>query len=129
MEAYGVTENRVDVTSNGTGITVVALVGEHDLSTADALQSQLELLLRHSQAMIIDLSAAEFVDSSVLNNLVRADKIARQHGTQLTLQLETAAAVRRQLEQGGLDGYFVVASSREEAIEAARNSGSGTVAP
>ena len=106
-----------------TDIAVVSLVGEHDLSTATQLQSQLELLLRGREAVIVDLSAAEFIDSSVLNNLVRADKLARQQGTRLTLLLETAPAVVRLLEIAGLDGYFVLAGSREEAIAAARNPG------
>ena len=128
--AHGVTENRVDLTWHDTDIAVVSLVGEHDLSTATQLQSQLELLLRGREAVIVYLSAAEFIDSSVLNNLVRADKLARQQGTRLTLLLETAPAVVRLLEIAGLDGYFVLAGSREEAIAAARNPGAwATVKP
>ena len=130
MGENGVNRNRVDVSWHDTDIALVSLVGEHDLSTADQLQRQLELLLRSREAVIVDLSAAEFIDSSVLQNLIRADKFAQQGETRLTLQLGTAPAVIKLLEVSGLDKYFVLASSREEAIEAACNPGAnGTVKP
>ena len=71
--------------------------------------------------MSVDLSAAEFIDSSVRNNLVSADKLAREQGTRLTLQLERAPAVVKVLEVSGLDRHFVLAGSREEAIATAHN--------
>ena len=113
-------ENRVDVTWHDTDIAVVSLVGEHDLSTADELQNQLAGLLRGKEAVIVDFSLSEFIDSSVLNNLVRGDELARKHGTHLTLLVPKASPVSKLLEVSGLDRYFVVTQSREQAIEAAR---------
>ncbi len=70
-------ENRIDVTWHDTDIAIVSLVGEHDLSTSDELLNQLESLVRGREAVIVDLSAAEFIDSSVLNSLVRVSKLAQ----------------------------------------------------
>jgi anti-anti-sigma regulatory factor len=52
--------------------------------------------------MIVDLPHAEFIDSSVLNNLLVADRLARERRCQLTLQLGTAPVVHSVLELSGL---------------------------
>jgi anti-sigma B factor antagonist len=51
---------------------VVSLVGEHDLSTRDKLDSVLADVLATGATVIVDLSAATFIDSSTLAVLIHA---------------------------------------------------------
>ena len=120
MKTYGVSTGRIDVSCYDTGITVIALAGEHDLSTSDGIWRELELGLRARQAVIVDLSDAEFIDSSVIHQIMKADKLARSEGTRVTLQLENAPVVQRVLQVTGLERHLVIAHSRELAIAAAR---------
>jgi hypothetical protein len=57
----------------------------------------------------------------VLNNLVMTDRLARQRGTTLTLQVGTAPIVHTALEVSGLLEVLQCAPTREAAITAARN--------
>lgn len=120
MKTHGVSTGRINVSWCDTDITVIALVGEHDLSTSDAIWRELELAVRARQAVIVDLSDAEFIDSSVIHQLMKADKLARGEGTRVTLQLETAPVVQRVIQVTGLERHFVIAHSRELAIALAR---------
>ena len=120
MKTYGVSTGRIDVSCYDTDITVIALAGEHDLSTSDGIWRELELALRARQVVIVDLSDAEFIDSSVIHQIMKADKLARSEGTRVTLQLENAPVVQRVLQVTGLERYLVIAHSRELAIAAAR---------
>jgi anti-anti-sigma regulatory factor len=67
--------------------------------------------------LVVDFSTAEFVDSSILNILLRVDAEARDQGCTLRLQLATAAIVRRAFEVTGLLAKFEVVSTREAALE------------
>ena len=117
---HRVSTGRIDVSWYDTDITVIALAGEHDLSTSEGIWRELELAIRARQAVIVDLSDAEFIDSSVIHQLVKADRLARSQGTRVALQLETAPVVQRVIQVTGLEQHFVIAHSRELAIAAAR---------
>jgi anti-anti-sigma factor len=49
---------------------VLALRGEHDLSTAPALQREIDEIYDSGSTVVVDLTHVEFVDSSILNVLV-----------------------------------------------------------
>jgi anti-anti-sigma factor len=54
------------------GIDVVRLLGEHDLSTVDALDEAIrEALSDETTRLLLDLSDAEFIDSSIVRALIR----------------------------------------------------------
>lgn len=53
-------------------LLVVELEGEHDLSTAPQLQAAIDRVLVNGTAVILDLTGASFIDSSVLRELFRA---------------------------------------------------------
>lgn len=120
MKTHGVSTGRIDVSWHDTDITVIALAGEHDLSTSEAIWAELELAIRARQGVVVDLSDAAFIDSSVIHQLVKADRLARSEGTCVTLQLETAPVVQRVIQVTGLEQHLVIAHSRELAIAAAR---------
>jgi anti-anti-sigma factor len=114
--------NRIDVSRCGTDVVIVTLHGEHDLSTKAELAEQLERLVRGDERVIVDLSEVEYIDSTVIDRLVQADALAREHGLRLTLQVGTAN-LARVLELIRMRDYLPCASSREEAIALARSGG------
>ena len=63
-------QSRVNV-RRVTGAAVIELVGEHDLSTVASLDDALGRI-RPEEARVVDLSAATFIDSSILTTLVGA---------------------------------------------------------
>jgi anti-sigma B factor antagonist len=113
--------NPIEVSYYDTDIAVVTLCGEHDLRTQRQLQQTLRSLQRSGEAIVVDLSEVEFIDSSVLNSFVSADKAARERGTRLTLQVGTESIVHKALEVSGLLQLLPCAPTREEAIRTARN--------
>ena len=77
------------------GAAVVVLHGEHDLATKDSLNQVLTSLLDSHELVVADLSSVQFIDSSVLGELVRADRGARAAGKRFRLQLGTEPIVER----------------------------------
>jgi anti-sigma B factor antagonist len=97
---------------------VVVLRGEHDLASADSLRKTFTGLLDMHQLVVADLSIVEFIDSSVLAELVRADRKADSDGKQFRLQLGTEPIVKRVLEISGLLAVLDCHPTREEALNA-----------
>src|SRR4051812_49498030 len=58
-------------------VVVVVVEGEHDIYTAPTLRERLEEALSHGGGIVVDLTAATFVDSSVLGALLDARRRAR----------------------------------------------------
>ena len=106
----------VGLERNDEGFTVVAINGEHDLSTAPGLRSHLQQLIADGDPVIVDLTAATFIDSSILGTLLQARKDAREAGVGFAVaQAEGAEAVTRVLEITGLRRDLPVHPSRDEA--------------
>ena len=62
----------IDLDRYDRGILVVTLRGEHDLATARRLQETLAWWFSYSVAVIVDLSEATFIDSSILKVFIMA---------------------------------------------------------
>jgi anti-anti-sigma factor len=103
-----------------TGITVVKLVGEHDLSGKDELAERLQEPVLAGGLAIVDLSETEFLDCSVLTTLLEVDRLARTRGLRVTLQLKPDSGVARVLDLAGLTTRLLWAESRQEAASLAR---------
>jgi anti-sigma B factor antagonist len=114
--------NRIAVDLGEPGIAVVALHGEHETHSALALERRLLDLARQGRALVIDLSAATFLDSAVLGALLRAQARAGQSGTALVLVLgeDSERAIPRILRITGLLRKFDAAPTRAEAVAAVR---------
>jgi anti-sigma B factor antagonist len=105
-------------------VLVVAVRGEHDIYTAPTLRDRMEEALGASPTgVIVDLSAATFLDSSILGALLEARRQAleRSIGYVVSLGESPEPGVQRILEITGLVPVFPVVKSREEALEAARS--------
>jgi len=59
-----------------TDIAIVKLFGEHDMADSEELSKILHRVLGARDLLIVDLSEAEFIDSSILNSLIAARRTA-----------------------------------------------------
>ncbi len=96
---------------------VVELTGEHDLDSKYSLRELLTELVESNDLVVVDLSDAEFIDSSIIQNLVNADRLARERGSRVRIQLHTAAIVERALEITGIFDFLDCVSDRETALQ------------
>jgi anti-sigma B factor antagonist len=109
-----------------TGITVLSISGEHDLGTAPQLRDRLNAELDEGRAIVIDLSTASFVDSSILGVILEGGRRATADGLGFEVaQADGAEAVSRVLDITGLRGELPVHSTRADAVEAARQAQDG----
>ncbi len=117
MNAPGISVDRGEP-----GVAIVALSGEVEIYLAPRLEGELSQLLAGGSALVVDLSAAEFLDSSIVTVLLRAREDARGRGARFALVMDdsTGWAVRRLFEVTGLDGVFAIGASAREALAAAR---------
>ena len=67
--------------------------------------------------MVVDLSAATFIDSSILSELVRAQRrVERDPGEQLAVVAPAAGCVARLFDQVGFDALLSVFQTRTDAL-------------
>ncbi len=97
-------------------VVVLEFCGEHDLTTKAELGQLLARLIGENDHVVVDVTEARFIDSSFINNLLVADKLASQGDTTFRLQMGTAPIVRRALEISGILDRLSVAYNREGAI-------------
>ena len=113
-------------------VLFVVVRGEHDIYTAPALRDRLDQALsgvtesgasQKPVGVVVDLSAATFLDSSILGALLEARRQALEKTVGYVVCLGDAPepGVQRILEITGLVPVFPVVRSRDEALEAARS--------
>lgn len=113
-ETAGIREDPIAGIDRSDGSVVVSLAGELDLYNANAVRDALLDCCAESPArLIVDLSAVRFIDSTALGVLIEArTRMPNRRGFLLAAPgLET----RRALEISGLDRYFSVHESLDEA--------------
>ncbi|HEX3330879.1 MAG TPA: STAS domain-containing protein [Gaiellales bacterium] len=77
-------------------VSLVDLVGEHDRSTAPELQFELDGVFTPGGSIVVDLSAATFIDSSILGVLLRAEvRTSRRQGEQFAVVAPKGGAAAR----------------------------------
>jgi anti-sigma B factor antagonist len=102
------------------GFAVVTISGEHDLSTAPNLRRRLDSLLEEGTTTVVDLSAATFIDSSILGVILDGRRRAAEMQVGFAvLHSDGSEAVVRVLEVTGLRAELPVYAQREEALAAA----------
>ncbi len=80
----------------------LTLVGELDLATLHLLEQELERIAPDEKRLVLDLRRLEFIDSSGLHALLRADRRFSDAGGQLTI-VRGPRAVERLFQLTGLD--------------------------
>jgi anti-sigma B factor antagonist len=103
------------------GLSAVLVSGELDKATVPELRGILDRLIgAGSGAVLVDLSACEFIDSSGLAALVQArERLLGVDGRPFAICCPDTQ-VRRLLEITGLDEAMSVSGSRDEAIASLR---------
>lgn len=107
------------MTRPSSSTVVVALHGEHDLTARAQLARLLADEVGANDLVVVDVTDADFVDSSVLHNLFRADNLASARGSRFVLQMGTAHIVRSAIKNSGLLDVVECADSRDEALSLA----------
>jgi anti-anti-sigma factor len=97
-------------------IVAVSLEGEFDVANASALRDQVDGSLASGNDLILDLSQATFIDSSVIHVLFEAARAVKGKDQTVILQLGTAPIVERALEIVDIDRVLPRAHDREEAL-------------
>jgi anti-anti-sigma factor len=116
IEATGTT---VKTETHG-DVTVVALVGDHDVATVELVRAQLDAVASSGGGLVVSLMETTFFDSSVVHALYDANGKLVEHDRRLVLHVATAPIVSRVLEVSGLQATVPTTGSLEEAIELAR---------
>ena len=110
-------EIRIDL--RAAGITVLELVGDHDLATADDLSTAIDQALASRPGLVVDLTETTFMDSTVVHLLINAHQVLEARGHELIVQITEASAVLRVLQVTQLDNALGIARDRDEAIASA----------
>jgi anti-sigma B factor antagonist len=84
------------------GATLLSLVGELDLASMHVLAQELEELSDGAQSLVLDLRRLQFIDSTGLHVLLRADRQLADTGGQLTI-VRGPQSVDRLFRLTGLD--------------------------
>ena len=101
-------------------IAGLCLEGEFDLANAPQIIEEAERLVADEKQLILDLSEATFIDSSVIHALFRVGAEAKKNGRVVVLQLGTAAIVERVIEISKIDHVLPRVSTRPEAVDTIR---------
>jgi anti-anti-sigma factor len=110
-------DGKIRVVPEADDIVVLTLEGDFDLANAPKLGEQLDRVLEANKDLILDLSEVTFIDSSVINELFRAARVAKESGQTAVLQLGTAPNVERILEIVGIESVLPCADRRHAAIK------------
>jgi len=101
-------------------VSIVSLTGEHDLSTALDLRHALETAAGGGDCLVVDLSRTEFIDSSILGEIVAAWQGAGASSARFALIIGNGSgtSVRRVLELTDLGSALPIHSDLAGALAA-----------
>jgi anti-sigma B factor antagonist len=104
---------RIEVDQNG-GTTVVKLHGELDLASASAFSAQLDQTTSNAPAaVVLDLTALEFIDSTGLRSILRIDESCRESGRRFAV-VPGESQVARLFEIARVQEHLELISSAAE---------------
>lgn len=101
------------------GIAVLTVRGEVDLATVPALEAAIDdALAAQPAALVVDLSAVEFLASAGLQTLVTTQE--RVRASAHFAVVAEGAATSRPIQLTGLDEIFELYPTRAEALSAVK---------
>ena len=110
---------RITVDKAGRTAWVVELAGEHDLSTVGGLKDELAAIFAQGTTIVIDLSSVTFMDSSVLRELIVAQRRAdSDDGEDLAIVAPAGRFAARLIALAGAGSVFSVHETRAAALTA-----------
>ena len=111
------TPGTVNVAPETADIVALSLEGEFDIANAPCLNEEIDRALTDGKHLILDLSQATFIDSSVINALFRARKNAATRRRIAVVQLGTAAIVERAVQISNIERALPRTHTRAEAVQ------------
>jgi anti-sigma B factor antagonist len=111
----------------GERVAAINLEGDCDMATAPLVEGHVARLLDEHKRLIINLSDATFIDSSIVRALFDADAAARRNGHVVVLEFGTTAVVERVLAITSMDKHLLTAKTRAEALVLLESHGPGLV--
>jgi anti-anti-sigma factor len=93
-------------TADADGAKRLKMIGELDLAVGERLKEALRAAADAHDAVLVDLSELDFIDSSGLRVLVLALKHARDEGEELRIERRVSPSVARVIELAGLSNYL-----------------------
>jgi len=107
----------IEVRSPQPHVALVVLAGEHDLHSADEVRQTFDESLAVCDHLIVDLSAAEFIDSTIVGVLLQTKKNAVELDRKFNVVLGTAPVVERILEVTEVVPLLNIVPSVEQALD------------
>jgi anti-sigma B factor antagonist len=99
------------------GLSIVRLLGEHDLASQRLLATKLATLIESGNPLVFDVTRATFMDSTVVHAVLRARSAlaARSVPVALVVSDSAPAGIRKLIELASADTSLVIAQSTEQA--------------
>jgi anti-anti-sigma factor len=110
------TEPRVSIFWPRPAVALVVLEGEHDLASVSRVEEALGDALLTCSDLLVDLSSAQFIDSSTIHLLVRMKKEADSQGCSFRLVLDGSPNIEHTLAICGVLGSLNRVTSVEAAL-------------
>lgn len=99
------------------GVEVIELEGELDLAAHERFQGVVDEVLAASPRLVVaDVEAVDFMDSTMLREVLRAHRSLEENGARLVVA-GAQPAVTRLLELTGTNGVLMLADSRAAALD------------
>ena len=97
-------------------VSLLTVRGEADRFRTDAVSAAIEQVRSDDRDTILDVSAATYLDSSMLAALVSASEQGRRHNSPLVIVCQNER-LRRSLQLKGLEAILQLADDRDHALE------------
>jgi anti-anti-sigma factor len=104
---------------------ILVISGEADRFRTDAVGGAIDAARKEDREVIVDLSSATYLDSSMLSCLVAASEQGRRRAERLVILCETPR-LRRSLQLKGLETILQLAETRAQALELVAGGGEET---
>ena len=96
------TEPTIEATWPTSEVALVVLSGEQDMGSAREVEDAMREALQSCGHLVVDLSAVQFIDSSIINLLVQMRREAAEQGCAFNLVLQDAPPIERTMEICGV---------------------------
>jgi anti-anti-sigma factor len=114
-----VVDGSIDVERQTDAVSVVRLIGDHDLATRPHFVAELDRLFHSGSSVVIDLTEAGFVDSTTIAALVEAyGQTVSEPQCSLVVVAAPSSRVERVLALVDLNSVVPVFATEAEALRA-----------
>ena len=110
-----IVHTRFEVSSLAEQLALIAIEGEVDIESAPELQGQVEAVLTQGRSIAISFENCSYLDSSVINVLVKAHTSAVAKALRVVVVASAGSGPRRIFDVAGLHHLMPVVDTLEKA--------------